>query len=224
MKKQVFGLIGLGVMGQNFVLNVERNGFGVAVYNRTAEATEKYIAGPAAGKNIKPAYTLKEFVDSLESPRRIMLLVKAGAPVDATIQQLIPLLDKGDLIIDGGNSFFHDTERRAKELESQGFNFFGMGVSGGEEGALWGPSLMPGGSRDAYKEVEPIMKAVAAKADEDGESCVTYIGPGGSGHYVKMICSLSLNLMIYSNRPLGCLLNNFMRYLLNGIRENFHRS
>jgi len=186
MDKQVLGLIGLGVMGQNFVLNVERNGYGAAVYNRTAETTEKYIAGPAAGKNIKPAYTLKEFVDSLESPRKIMLLVKAGAPVDATIQQLIPLLDKGDLIIDGGNSFFLDTERRAKELESQGFNFFGMGVSGGEEGALWGPSLMPGGSRDAYKEVEPIMNAVAAKADEDGESCVTYLGPGGSGHYVKM--------------------------------------
>lgn len=187
MNKQVFGLIGLGVMGQNFVLNVERNGYGVAVYNRTAETTEKYIAGPASGKDIKPAYTLKEFVDALESPRRIMLLVKAGAPVDATIRQLIPLLDKGDLIIDGGNSFFLDTERRAKELESQGFNFFGMGVSGGEEGALWGPSLMPGGSRDAYKEVEPIMKAVAAKADEDGEPCVTYIGPGGSGHYVKMV-------------------------------------
>ncbi len=187
MDKQVFGLIGLGVMGQNFVLNVERNGYGVAVYNRTAETTDKYIVGPAAGKNIKPAYTLKEFVDSLESPRKIMLLVKAGAPVDATIQQLIPLLDKGDLIIDGGNSFFTDTERRAKELESQGFNFFGMGVSGGEEGALWGPSLMPGGSRDAYKEVEPIMSAVAAKADEDGEPCVTYLGPGGSGHYVKMV-------------------------------------
>ena len=187
MDKQVFGLIGLGVMGQNFVLNVERNGYGVAVYNRTAETTDKYIAGPAAGKNIKPAYTLKEFVDSLESPRKIMLLVKAGAPVDATIQQLIPLLDKGDLIIDGGNSFFTDTERRAKELESQGFNFFGMGVSGGEEGALWGPSLMPGGSREAYKEVEPIMNAVAAKADEDGEPCVTYLGPGGSGHYVKMV-------------------------------------
>ena len=187
MDKQVFGLIGLGVMGQNFVLNVERNGYGVAVYNRTAETTDKYIAGPAAGKNIKPAYTLKEFIDSLESPRKIMLLVKAGAPVDATIQQLIPLLDKGDLIIDGGNSFFLDTERRAKELESQGFNFFGMGVSGGEEGALWGPSLMPGGSRDAYKEVEPIMNAVAAKADEDGEPCVTYLGPGGSGHYVKMV-------------------------------------
>ena len=187
MDKQVFGLIGLGVMGQNFVLNVERNGFEVAVYNRTAETTEKYIAGPAAGKNIKPAYTLKEFVDALESPRKIMLLVKAGSPVDATIQQLIPLLDKGDLIIDGGNSFFTDTERRAKELESQGFNFFGMGVSGGEGGALLGPSLMPGGSREAYKEVEPIMNAVAAKADEDGEPCVTYLGPGGSGHYVKMV-------------------------------------
>ncbi len=187
MNKQVFGLIGLGVMGQNFVQNVERNGYSVAVYNRSAETTEKFIAGPASGKNIKPAYTIKEFIDSLESPRKIMLLVKAGAPVDVTIQQLVPLLDKGDLIIDGGNSFFTDTERRAKELESQGFNFFGMGVSGGEEGALWGPSLMPGGSRDAYKEVEPIMKAVAAKADEDGESCVTYIGPGGSGHYVKMV-------------------------------------
>ena len=187
MSKQVFGLIGLGVMGQNFIQNVERNGFSAAVYNRSAEATKKFIAGPAAGKNIKPSYTLEEFVGSLESPRKIMLLVKAGAPVDATIQQLVPLLDKGDLIIDGGNSFFTDTERRAKELESQGFNFFGMGVSGGEEGALWGPSLMPGGSRDAYKDVEPIMKAVAAKAEEDGESCVTYIGPGGSGHYVKMV-------------------------------------
>ena len=187
MSKQVFGLIGLGVMGQNFIQNVERNGFSAAVYNRSAEATKKFIAGPAAGKNIKPSYTLEEFVGSLESPRKIMLLVKAGAPVDATIRQLVPLLDKGDLIIDGGNSFFTDTERRAKELESQGFNFFGMGVSGGEEGALWGPSLMPGGSRDAYKEVEPIMKAVAAKAEEDGESCVTYIGPGGSGHYVKMV-------------------------------------
>ncbi len=183
----MFGLIGLGVMGQNFVQNVERNGFSVAVYNRSAETTAQFIGGLAAGKNIQPAYTLEEFVDSLESPRKIMLLVKAGAPVDTTIQQLIPLLDKGDLVIDGGNSFFHDTERRAKDMEFQGFNFFGMGVSGGEEGALWGPSLMPGGSRDAYKEVESIMNAVAAKADEDGEPCVTYIGPGGSGHYVKMI-------------------------------------
>ncbi len=187
MNKQVFGLIGLGVMGQSFVLNVERNGFGVVVYNRTAETTKKYVDGSAAGKNIKPTYTLKEFVAALERPRKIMLLVKAGAAVDATIQQLIPLVDKKDLIIDGGNSYFLDTERRARELEGKAINFLGMGVSGGEEGALWGPSLMPGGSINAYKEVESIMKAVAAKAEEDEEPCVTYIGPRGSGHYVKMV-------------------------------------
>ena len=187
MKKQDFGMIGLGVMGQNFVLNVERNGFGVAVYNRTPDATKEYVAGPAAGKNIRPTYTINEFVGALEQPRRIMLLVKAGGPVDATIQQLIPLLDKDDMIIDGGNSYFADTERRAKELEAHGLKFFGMGVSGGEEGALWGPSLMPGGDAKAYKEVERIMIAVSAKAKEDGQPCVTYIGPGGSGHYVKMV-------------------------------------
>lgn len=187
MGKQDFGLIGLGVMGQNFVLNVERNGFGVAVYNRSGEKTKKYVEGAAAGKNIKPTYTLGEFVNALERPRRIMLLVKAGAPVDAIVQQLVPLLDKDDLIIDGGNSYFQDTERRARELEARGINFLGMGVSGGEEGALWGPSLMPGGSEKAYQEVEPIMTSVAAKAEEDGEPCVTYIGPGGSGHFVKMV-------------------------------------
>ncbi|MDR4506497.1 MAG: NADP-dependent phosphogluconate dehydrogenase [Candidatus Scalindua sp.] len=187
MKKQVFGLIGLGVMGQNFVLNVERNGFGVSVFNRTAQATKEYVQGVAAGKNITPAFSLEEFVGSLERPRKIMLLVKAGPPVDENIKKLKPLLEKGDLIIDGGNSYFLDTERRARELEGEGLNFFGMGVSGGEEGALWGPSLMPGGSLHAYKEVEAIMNAVAAKAEEDGEACVAYIGPGGSGHFVKMI-------------------------------------
>jgi 6-phosphogluconate dehydrogenase len=187
MKKQDFGMIGLGVMGQNFVLNVERNGFSVAVYNRTPDETKAYIAGPAAGKNVRPTYTINELIGALERPRRIMLLIKAGAPVDATIQQLIPLLDADDLIIDGGNSYFADTERRAKELEAHGIKFFGMGVSGGEEGALWGPSLMPGGDAKAYKEVEPIMIAVSAKAQEDGQPCVTYIGPGGSGHYVKMV-------------------------------------
>jgi len=187
MKKQDFGMIGLGVMGQNFVLNVERNGFSVAIYNRTPDQTNEYVAGPAAGKNIRATYTINEFVGALERPRRIMLLVKAGAPVDATIQQLIPLLDKDDMIIDGGNSYFADTERRAKELEAHGLKFFGMGVSGGEEGALWGPSLMPGGDAKAYKEVERIMIAVSAKAQEDGQPCVTYIGPGGSGHYVKMV-------------------------------------
>ncbi len=187
MSKQQFGLIGLGVMGQNFVLNVERNGFGVAVYNRSPEKTKAYLAGPAAGKNIVGTYSMEEFAQALERPRKIMLLVKAGAPVDATIEQLVPHLDRGDLIIDGGNSYFHDTERRAKALQEKGLHFFGMGVSGGEEGALWGPSLMPGGSKEAYKEVEPIMQAVAAKAEEDGEPCVAYLGPGGSGHFVKMV-------------------------------------
>ena len=187
MNKQEFGLIGLGVMGQNFVLNIERNGFGVTVYNRTTDTTKEYIEGIAAGKNIKPAYLLEEFVGSLERPRKVMLLVKAGEPVDENIKQLVPLLDNGDLIIDGGNSYFLDTERRARELEGEGINFLGMGVSGGEEGALWGPSLMPGGSINAYKEVEAIMNAVAAKAEEDGKPCVTYIGPGGAGHYVKMV-------------------------------------
>ena len=218
MKKQIFGLIGLGVMGQNFILNVERNGFGVAVYNRTAETTKKYIEGAAAGKNIKPTYTLEEFVGALERPRRIMLLVKAGAPVDATIQQLIPLLDKKDLIIDGGNSYFLDTERRTGELEARGFNFLGMGVSGGEEGALWGPSLMPGGSVDAYKEIEQIMNAVAAKAEEDGEPCVTYIGPGGSGHYVKMVH----NGIEYGDMQLIAEAYDILKRTLNLSSQEFH--
>ena len=187
MSLQQFGLIGLGVMGQNFVLNVERNGFGVSVYNRTAETTTEYIAGAAASKNITPTFSLEEFVRSLEKPRRIMMLVKAGAPVDATIDQLLPFLEKGDLVIDGGNSFFADTERRAKELHARGIEYLGMGVSGGEEGALWGPSLMPGGSEEAFRHVEHIMTKVSAKAKEDGKPCVAFIGPGGSGHFVKMV-------------------------------------
>ena len=187
MNTQQFGLIGLGVMGQNLVLNVERNGFSVAVYNRTAERTKEFVEGPAAGKNIRPAYSVEDFVSSLERPRRIMLLVKAGAAVDATIENLLPHLDEGDLIIDGGNSFYPDSERRAGYLADKGINFLGMGVSGGEEGALWGPSLMPGGAEQAYRDVEHIMTKIAAKAPEDGEPCVTYIGPGGSGHLVKMV-------------------------------------
>jgi len=187
MSKQHFGMIGLGVMGQNFALNVERNGFSVAAFDISKEAVDRYVQGKAAGKNVQPAFSLTEFVGLLERPRRIMLLVPAGKPVDSVIEQLLPLLDKGDLIIDGGNSYFLDTERRAKMLQAQGFHFFGMGVSGGEEGALWGPSLMPGGSEAVYQEVEPIMRAVAAKAKEDGAPCVTYLGPGGSGHFVKMV-------------------------------------
>ncbi len=186
MSHQQFGLIGLAVMGQNLVLNIERNGYPVAVYNRTTAVTEEFVAGPAAGKNIKPTRSLEEFVSALERPRKIQIMVKAGGAVDAVISQLKPLLDPGDLIIDGGNSFYPDTERRAKELEAEGFQYLGLGVSGGEEGALWGPSLMPGGTKTAYAVVEPLMRSIAAKA-KDGEPCVAYLGPGGSGHYVKMV-------------------------------------
>ncbi len=180
-----FGLIGLAVMGQNLVLNVERNGFSVAVYNRTAARTEEFMAGPAQGKNIRPSYTLEEFVGSLKRPRKIMIMVKAGAPVDGVIEQLKLLLDPGDLLIDGGNSFFGDTERRAEDLEAAGILYLGSGVSGGEYGALWGPSIMPGGQRDAWKMLQPVLTAVSAKVD--GEPCVAYIGPRGAGHYVKMV-------------------------------------
>ena len=182
---QSFGVIGLAVMGENLALNVERNGFPVAVYNRSREKTDRFMAERAGGKNVKATFSLEEFVESLERPRRILVMVKAGGPVDAVIGQLKPLLEEGDMIIDGGNSLYEDTERRVKELEPTGLGFIGMGVSGGEEGALNGPSLMPGGTRAAYAEIEHIVTKIAAQVD-DGP-CVTYIGPGGAGHYVKMV-------------------------------------
>ena len=185
MAQQSFGLIGLAVMGENLALNVERNGFSVAVYNRTSEKTEAFMANRAQGKNIKPTYSIEEFVSSLERPRRILIMVKAGKPVDAVIDQLKPLLEPGDMIIDGGNSLYEDTDRRVADLEAAQLQFIGMGVSGGEEGALNGPSLMPGGSRGAYETIEPIVRKIAAQVD-DGP-CVTYIGPKGAGHYVKMV-------------------------------------
>ncbi|MCO6450232.1 MAG: decarboxylating NADP(+)-dependent phosphogluconate dehydrogenase [Caldilineales bacterium] len=185
MTQYDIALIGLAVMGQNLVLNMERNGFSVAVYNRTASKTEEFAAGSAAGKNIKPTYSLEDLVASLKKPRIIMIMVQAGRAVDAVIEQLRPLLEPGDLLIDGGNSFFKDTERRSQELEAAGLKYLGVGVSGGEEGALWGPSIMPGGQFEAYELVEPIFDAIAAKAE--GISCVTCIGPRGSGHYVKMV-------------------------------------
>ncbi len=178
------GLIGLAVMGQNLVLNMERNGFTVAVYNRTAETTEKFLAANP-GKNLRGASTVEDFVKRLKSPRKIMIMVKAGAPVDAVIDSLLPLLDPGDLIVDGGNSLYTDTQRRAAALEARGLNYLGTGVSGGEEGALNGPSIMPGGTRAAWDLVEPIFTKIAAEVD--GEPCCRYIGPGGSGHYVKMV-------------------------------------
>ncbi len=182
---QSFGVIGLAVMGENLALNVERNGFPIAVYNRSREKTDAFMANRAVGKQVKAAYSLEEFVASLERPRKILIMVKAGAPVDATIEQLKPLLDEGDILIDGGNSLFTDTERRARALEAEKFTFIGMGVSGGEEGALNGPSLMPGGTKAAYDYLAPILTKIAAQVD-DGP-CVAYIGPGGAGHYVKMV-------------------------------------
>ncbi|HXE55290.1 MAG TPA: NADP-dependent phosphogluconate dehydrogenase [Tepidisphaeraceae bacterium] len=186
MAGQAFGVIGLEVMGRNIALNIERNGFPIAVYNRTYSKTEDFINNLAKGKNAKGAKTVAEFVQLLERPRRILIMVKAGAPVDAVIAELRPHLEDGDIVIDGGNSLFHDTERRSNELANTGIKFFGMGVSGGEEGALWGPSLMPGGDKEAYQHLEPILSKIAAKTPDDGP-CVTYIGAKGAGHFVKMV-------------------------------------
>src|SRR5436305_4448178 len=179
------GLIGLAVMGENLALNMESKGFSVAVFNRTTEVTEKFASGRAKGKNIQPTQTIEEFVAALTRPRKAMIMVKAGPPVDAVINQVAPLLEKGDVLIDGRNSLFTDTERRDKELEPRGIHFVGMGVSGGEEGALKGPSLMPGGSRESWDIIAPIFRKIAA--DVDGEPCCRYMGPDGAGHYVKMV-------------------------------------
>jgi len=185
MSKQNFGLIGLGVMGENLILNIESKGFSVSVYNRTYSKTEKFLNTRAKGKQIKGFENIKDFVDSLEKPRKIMLLVKAGEAVDATIEKLLPYIEERDIIIDGGNSFFKDTIRRTKYLNEKGIRYIGTGVSGGEEGALKGPSMMPGGNEDAYKEIEPIFTKIAAQVN--GEPCCTYIGNDGAGHYVKMV-------------------------------------
>jgi len=185
MSKAHFGLIGLGVMGENLVLNAERNGFSSVVFNRTYAKTQEFLAGRGAGKQIIGAVTLPEFVAALDRPRRILVMVKAGQPVDDMIATLSPLLEEGDLLIDGGNSLYTDTERRVKELESKSFGFIGMGVSGGAKGALEGPSMMPGGTKAAYDAIESLVRKMAAQV-EDGP-CVTYIGPGGAGHFVKTV-------------------------------------
>lgn len=185
MSKQQIGVVGMAVMGKNLALNIESRGYSVSVFNRTASKTEEVIK-ENADKNLVPTYTIEEFVDSLEKPRRILLMVKAGEATDKTIQSLLPHLDKGDVLIDGGNTFYQETIRRNKELENSGVNFIGTGVSGGEEGALKGPSIMPGGQKEAYELVAPILEKIAAKA-EDGIPCVAYIGNDGAGHYVKMV-------------------------------------
>jgi 6-phosphogluconate dehydrogenase len=187
MKKLAdIGLIGLAVMGENLVLNMESKGFTVAVFNRTVSKVDEFINGRAKGKNIIGTHSLKELVASLSRPRKVMLMVKAGQPVDDFIEKLIPLLEPGDIIIDGGNSYFMDTRRRTKYIESKGLLYIGTGVSGGEEGALRGPSMMPGGSPDAWPHVKEIFQAVAAKVD-DGTPCCDWVGEDGAGHFVKMV-------------------------------------
>ena len=185
MSKAHFGLIGLGVMGENLVLNAERNGFSSVVYNRTYAKTEEFLKGRGADKAIQGAKDLQDFVDKLERPRRILMMIKAGSAIDAVIEQISPYLQEGDLLIDGGNSEFRDTERRVAELESKSFGYIGMGVSGGAKGALEGPSMMPGGTKTSYEAIESLVCKMAAQV-EDGP-CVTYIGPGGSGHFVKTV-------------------------------------
>ena len=180
------GIVGLGVMGHNLALNMERNGFPVAGYDLDAAKTKAFLDGPAAGKQIIGVGSPAELMAALEKPRRILMMVPAGDPVDSAIAHLKPHLEQGDILMDGGNSFFLDTERRNKELEAEGLNFIGAGVSGGEEGALWGPSIMPGGQYPAWEAVAPILRGIAAKA-EDGAPCVDYTGPRGAGHYVKMV-------------------------------------
>ena len=185
MNRPHFGLTGLAVMGQNLARNVAHKGFPIAVHNRSVEKTDAFMRDHGSEGDIHGSTDTASFVAALEAPRAIMIMVKAGAPVDAVIADLTPHLSPGDLLIDGGNSLFTDTERRVKALEAEGFNFLGTGVSGGEEGALNGPSIMPGGSTAAYELVKPIFTKIAAQVD--GTPCCTYIGEGGSGHYVKMV-------------------------------------
>jgi 6-phosphogluconate dehydrogenase len=180
------GIVGLGVMGHNLALNMERNGFPVAGYDLDAAKTKAFLEGPGASKQIIGVDSPAALMAALEIPRRVLMMVPAGAPVDSAITHLKPHLEPGDILMDGGNSFFLDTERRNKALEAEGFNFMGIGVSGGEEGALWGPAIMPGGQREAWEATAPILRAIAAKA-EDGQPCVEYMGPRGAGHYVKMV-------------------------------------
>ena len=186
MKKADIGLIGLAVMGENLVMNMESKGFTVAVYNRTTEKVDSFVHGRAAGKNIIGCHSLRELADSLEKPRKVMMMVKAGAAVDDLIEQVIPYLEAGDILIDGGNSHFPDTIRRTKYVESKGLLYIGTGVSGGEEGALKGPSMMPGGSLAAWPYVKPIFQAICAKV-ENGEACCDWVGENGAGHFVKMV-------------------------------------
>ncbi|MCD6123128.1 MAG: NADP-dependent phosphogluconate dehydrogenase [Spirochaetales bacterium] len=216
--KADIGIIGMAVMGQNLALNMESKGYTVAVFNRTASKTKDFAEKKASDKKIIPAYSLKDFTESLERPRKILIMVKAGAPVDATIAQLTRLLEPGDIILDGGNSFFKDTIRRAKEAEEKGLLYLGTGVSGGEEGARLGPSLMPGGHKKAYDIVGGILRDISAKVD--GEPCCTYIGTDGAGHYVKMVH----NGIEYGDMQLISEAYFLMKNVLNMTHEEMHET
>ncbi len=217
MKKSDIGLIGLAVMGENLVMNMESKGFTVSVYNRTTEKVKKFVEGRAKGKNITGTYSLEELVASLEKPRKVMMMIKAGKAVDDTIDSLIPLLEEGDIIIDGGNSHFPDTIRRTSYVESKGLLYIGTGVSGGEEGALKGPSLMPGGSKAAWESVKPILQAICAKV-EDGTPCCDWVGENGAGHFVKMVH----NGIEYGDMQLICEAYQLMRDLLGMSDDEMH--
>ncbi|WP_018658599.1 NADP-dependent phosphogluconate dehydrogenase [Allofustis seminis] len=186
MSKQQIGVIGMAVMGKNLALNIESRGYSVSIYNRTASKTDAVIQEHPE-KNLHAQYSIEDFVRSLEKPRLVFLMVQAGAGTDAVIDQVLPFLDEGDVLIDGGNTFYKDTVRRSQLLEASGINFIGTGISGGEEGALYGPSIMPGGQKEAYNLVAPILEQISAKAPTDGAPCVAYIGLDGAGHYVKMV-------------------------------------
>ncbi|AQT83779.1 6-phosphogluconate dehydrogenase [Paenibacillus larvae subsp. larvae] len=215
MSKQQIGVIGLAVMGKNLALNIESRGFTVSVFNRSPEKT-KDLMEEAKGRNLVGTYSLEEFVNSLETPRKILIMVKAGAATDATIEQLVPLLSEGDILIDGGNAHFPDTQRRSKELEAKNIRFIGTGVSGGEEGALKGPAIMPGGQKEAYALVEDILTSISAKVN--GDPCCTYIGPDGAGHYVKMVH----NGIEYGDMQLICEAYHLLKDVLNVNAEELH--
>jgi 6-phosphogluconate dehydrogenase len=218
MKKADIGLIGLAVMGENLVLNMESKGFTVAVFNRTVEKVDAFIAGLGAGKNFIGCHSIKEFCASLERPRKVMMLVKAGKAVDDFIEQVIPYLEPGDIIIDGGNSHFPDTIRRAKYVESKGFLYIGTGVSGGEEGALLGPSIMPGGSPAAWPDVKPIFQKICAQTDA-GEPCCEWVGENGAGHFVKMVH----NGIEYGDMQMICETYQMMKEGLGLSNEEMHQ-
>ncbi len=217
MANSDIGLIGLAVMGENLVMNMESKGFSVTVYNRTAQKVTDFLEGRAKGKNISGAYSLPELVSSLKKPRRIMMMIKAGQAVDDMIESLIPLLEPGDILIDGGNSHFPDTSRRTAYVESKGLLYIGTGVSGGEEGALKGPSMMPGGSKAAWESVKPILQAICAKVS-DGSPCCDWVGENGAGHFVKMVH----NGIEYGDMQLICEAYQLLRDLLGLSAQEMH--